>query len=122
MRIERYDDVAGFYERVEPFLLEREGQHAVQLGLRSALERDPHTFGPGDPVLLAAVDDGAVVGAATQTPPHPLLLSEMSAGAIEALVEELRGTDLPGLVAPVPVGSTSVERWPLPATVPRAGP
>jgi GNAT superfamily N-acetyltransferase len=117
MRIERYDDVTAFYERVEPFLLEREAQHSVQLGFRSTLERDPHAFGPDDPLLLAVVDDGAVVGAAAQTPPHPLLLSEMSLEAVEALVDGLRGHDLPGVVGPVASGGAFVERWPRQARI-----
>jgi GNAT superfamily N-acetyltransferase len=117
MRIERYEDVKAFYERVEPFLLDREAQHSVVLGFRSTLERDPHAFGPDDPLLLAVVDDGGVVGVAAQTPPHPLLLSEMSLEAVDALVEGLRGHDLPGVVAPLEIGGAFVERWPASARV-----
>ncbi|HVU77730.1 MAG TPA: GNAT family N-acetyltransferase [Gaiellaceae bacterium] len=117
MRVERHYDVTAFYEHAGPFLLEREAQHSVQLGFRTSLERDLHAYGPADPLLLTVAANGRVVGVAIQTPPHALLLSEMPREAVEALVEELRGHDLPGVGARVEVGAAFVELWPAPARV-----
>jgi predicted GNAT family acetyltransferase len=117
VRIERHHDVTAFYDRVAPFLLEREAQHCVQLGLRTTLEHDIHAFGPDDPLLLTIEDDDELVGVATQTPPHALLLSEMPIDAVVALAAELEGQELPGIGGRVELGEAFVARWPAPARV-----
>jgi predicted GNAT family acetyltransferase len=119
VRIERFDDARPFYERAAPFLERREAQHTVQLGWRDALEDDLFVFGPERPYLAAAVGDGGeVVAVATRTPPHNLVLSAVDdLRAIDALIADLDGAPLPGLLAPVDVGTVFVERWPAKATV-----
>jgi len=119
MRIERHTDVRTFYARVEPFLLGHEAENNLQLGFRAALERDPHTWGPEPPLLLAVTDDGSGVAAvATRTPPFPLVLSHADdLDAVRLLADELRDERLPGVTAPLPVGHAFLERWPAPARV-----
>ena len=118
VRIERHHDVSTFYERVEPFLVRREAEHNLQLGFRSSLERDPHIWGPEDPFLAALVDGDDVVAVATRTPPHPLVLSLVEhPGALDVLVDALRGERLPGVTAPLAAGEAFVERWPAAARV-----
>jgi predicted GNAT family acetyltransferase len=116
-RIERYEDVAAFYERVSTYLMRNEATHSVQLGFRGMLEANPRAYGDADPLLLAAVEDGAVAGVAARTPPHNLILSLMGGEVAEAFADELRDEELPGVIAPVAVGQAFVERWPAPATI-----
>jgi uncharacterized protein len=115
MRIERYEDPVVFFALVAPFLERREAEHNLQLGFRKRLEADPHTFGPADPLLYAALDDhGDVAGVATQTPPFGLVLSEVGDPAIvDALAERLLADDvvLPTALGPVEVVRTFAERW-----------
>lgn len=117
VRIERYEDVAAFFERASPYLLQNEATHCVQLGFRGTLEANPRAFGDADPVLLVAADDDRVAGVAARTPPHNLLLSLMDGATADAFADELRGEELPGMLAPVAAGEAFVARWPAPATV-----
>ena len=114
MEVERYDDAAAFFERTASFLERNEAAHTFHLGLRGRLEEDPHTFGPADPVLVAAFDGDTVVGIATQTPPYPAVLSLFDdlRGA-EAIAERLHadGVALPGVMAPLDAGPAFVDRW-----------
>jgi len=114
MEVERHDDVHAFYERVAPFLERNEAAHTLQLGFRERLERNPRVFGDADPILLAVVASGAVIGVATQTPPFPAALSlfEDPAGA-EAVAEHLAadGCELPGIAGPVGVDERFLDRW-----------
>jgi GNAT superfamily N-acetyltransferase len=114
MEVERYDDARAFYARVAPFLERNEAAHTFHLGLRERLERDPHTFGPADPVLVAAFDRGEVIGIATQTPPYQAVLSLFDdVRGAEAIAERLQrdGVNLPGVMAPLDAGPVFVDRW-----------
>jgi len=51
MRVERYDHPARFYEEVAPFLLEREAEHCLLLGICSNLMTQPERS--SDPYLAA---------------------------------------------------------------------
>lgn len=119
VRIEHFDDARPFYDRVAPFLERREAQHTLQLGWREALEQDLYVFGPEAPYLAAAVGDGGeVIAVATRTPPHNLVLSAVDdLRAIDALIADLDGAPLPGLIAPVDAGQAFVERRPGTASV-----
>lgn len=115
MRIERYDDPARFFALVAPFLERREAEHNLQLGFRVRLEADRHTFGPSDPLLYAALDEGGeVVAVATQTPPFGLLLSQMDDPEIvDVLADRLAadGAELPTASGPVEIARAFAERW-----------
>jgi predicted GNAT family acetyltransferase len=115
MRVERYTEPAAFFEHVAPFLEAREAEHNLILGFRSRLEADRHAFGQHDPLLYAVFDRAAsVVGVATQTPPHGLVLSEMeNAAAVDAVAEALLadGAELPTVLGPVELSRRFAERW-----------
>ncbi len=118
MRVERYQDVAGFFDRVEPFLLRNEAAHNLLIGFRAPLERDSHAYGDEDPYLALVLDDDAVVAVAARTPPYNLVVSLVDdTRAVDALVDDLDGEPLPGLIAPVAVGEAFVARWPAAARV-----
>jgi uncharacterized protein len=114
MRIELHQDPAEFFAVVAPFLERREAEHNLQLGFRQRLEADRHAFGPGDPLLYAALDGRNVTAVATQTPPFGLVLSEVDdLRTVEALADRLAadGAELPTAMGPVEVARTFAERW-----------
>ena len=118
MRVERHQDVHAFFERVEPFLLRNEAAHNLLIGFRLPLERDPHAYGDADPYLAAVLDGDALVAVATRTPPYNLVVSLVGDdSAIDALVADLAGERLPGVIAPLEVGRAFVARWPAAASV-----
>src|SRR5439155_13601313 len=94
MQIERHDDPAEFFALVAPFLERREAEHNLQLGFRERLEADRHAYGPAEPLLYAALDDGGNVAAvATQTPPFGLVLSEVDDPALVGGLAERLASD-----------------------------
>ncbi len=115
MRIERIEDPKEFFALVGPFLEAREAQHNLQLGFRPRLEENPHAFGPHDPRLYLARDDGGeVIAVATQTPPFGTVLSEIDHdGVAEALAERFvaDGHDVPRVLGPVDRSRQFAERW-----------
>lgn len=51
MQIERYDNPTRFYETIAPFLLEREAEHCLLLGIAANLMSQPDLY--TDPYLAA---------------------------------------------------------------------
>lgn len=83
-------DAAGFYERVAAFLLQREAEHNLILGIVGSLVGVADPQYP-DPFLASVERDGEVVGAAMRTPPHNLVLSEgLDEEGVAALVQAAR--------------------------------
>lgn len=118
MEVMRFDDPAAFFAHAAPFLERREAEHNLLLGLRARLERDRHAFGDEDPYLAVVESGGTVVGAGFRTPPHGFGLSEMDdPEAVEALVADVRGMELPGVFGPVALAERFVELWPAEAHV-----
>lgn len=115
MRIERHSDPAAFFALVAPFLERQEAEHNLQLGFRTRLETDRHSYGPSDPLLYAVFDEvGHVTAVATQTPPFGLVLSEIDDPAVvAALAERLAadGAELPTAGGPVEVVRSFAEHW-----------
>lgn len=74
MNLQRFDDVAAFYEQVEPFLLEQEAENCLIIGLCHELARGV-TYGPEPPYMACVYEDSRVMAAALRTPPHNLNLS-----------------------------------------------
>jgi predicted GNAT family acetyltransferase len=101
MDLRRYRDVGAFLEAAEPFLVAREAEHNLILGVMSNLREAPEEF-TESPYLATVMANGRVVAAAMQTPPHHLVLSEIDhPGAIAALADDLVDRDLPGALGPV---------------------
>jgi hypothetical protein len=101
MDLRRYGDVASFLDAAEPFLVEREAEHNLILGVTSNLRDAPEEF-TGAAYLATVLANGRVVAAAMQTPPFNVVLSEIDhPGAIAALADDLVDRDLPGALGPV---------------------
>jgi RimJ/RimL family protein N-acetyltransferase len=86
--IRREADAAAFAARVEPWLLEREAEHNVLLGLLPKLSSGRHEFDA--PIYLASLEqEGRVVGCAFRTPPYKLGLTRFPPGVEDRLAADL---------------------------------
>jgi GNAT superfamily N-acetyltransferase len=108
MLVERLG-VAEFLERGGPFLLAREAEHNLILGLATRLLPNPRRYGC-DPYLAVVETEGRVVAAALRTPPHGLVLSEIDdARAIDTIATDVHDVfgDLPGVLGPYQADSVT---------------
>jgi len=99
-QVERQPDTTSFLERAGEFLLEREAEHNLILGLSSRLRSEPRLYGE-DPYFVVVLDGDRVVGAAMRTPPHNLILSEIDEeAALEPIADDARSVyeSLPGVI------------------------
>lgn len=102
MKIVRFTNPADFLCRAERWLLQREAEHNLVLGLASDLARGPDPrYQP--PIYFAAVErDGEVVGCAFRTPPFKLGLTRMPLDAVPALARDVAQVyqDIPAIMGP----------------------
>jgi predicted GNAT family acetyltransferase len=113
MELRRYQRVEEFNRRAERFLLAREAEHNLILGLCGSARKQP----PRDeqqPYLAVVEDQGALVGAAVMTAPFNLLLSYQATPAALPLIAQdvyrLQPT-LPGVLAPSAVAEPFARCW-----------
>ena len=111
IRVERPGNVGEFLARAGAYLGTREAEHNLIWALTSTLTTNPEVY-PEAPRFAVALDGDRVVGAAMQTPPHNLILSE-SAGpaAVIALARALAGEALPGVLGPREAAAEFAARW-----------
>jgi predicted GNAT family acetyltransferase len=111
MRLDRYARAADFLAAAGDFLVAREAEHNLILGIASSLAEA--TDQDDDPAYLAVVRDGArVVAAALRTPPYNLVLSEVDDDeALAALATDLAGSRLPGITGPPAATRALAWRW-----------
>lgn len=110
------DDLAAFDAAAMEFLRARPTQNTILLSIPAVLrERGSNVFGDDRPRFGWYEDaNGAVSGAFLQTPPHPLLLTDLpDVAAVQSLVEVLRasGRPLAGVNAPQPVAEAVADAW-----------
>jgi uncharacterized protein len=113
VRVERHPDVATFLAGAGGFLVDREAEHNLILGLSSTLARDPLAYG-SEPYLATVEEDGRVVAAALRTPPHNLVLSESDEdGVWAAFAADAADADasLGGVLGPLGGVGNFVEAW-----------
>ena len=102
MRVERHADATSFLDRVGDFLLGREAQHNLILGLSGRLRTEPRLYGE-DPYFAVALEGDGVVGVTIRTPPHNLILSEIDdEAALDPLADDAQAVfdSLPGVIGP----------------------
>src|SRR2546423_15096734 len=105
---------AEFRERAGDFLVAREAEHNLILGLAGRLRENPLTYGDEAPYFAVAEDGGRVLAAAMRTPPHNLILSEVDEDrALDALAEDVRAaySELPGVLGPSAAAERFVSLW-----------
>ncbi len=112
LHVRRHASARAFRERAEAWLLEREAEHNLLLGLAARLEHT--TAGYERPIYLATVERGAeVVGCAFRTPPFNLGFTRLPAEALAPLVDDVAGmyAALPGLIGPEPEAAGIARLW-----------
>ncbi len=101
MELRRYAGVDDFLAEGGDFLVAREAEHNLLLGVCQNLRDTPESFS-GPPYLAIVTDADRIVAAALQTPPFQLVLSEIDdPAAIPLLADDLVDRDLPGAIGPV---------------------
>lgn len=108
----RFEDPVAYRARVTPWLLGREAEHNLLLGLLPVIEASPERFEP--PILLASVESGdEVVGCVFRTPPYKLGLTRLPAAAVERVVESVGEVydSLPAVLGPSEVARRFGELW-----------
>jgi len=90
--VERFSEVAGGFLRSRPV------QHTVLLTVVAKLRRQGrHAYGPDDPVFgWWRPAGGEVAGVLVQTPPYPVMFSDIPAEAVPAAVAAVADRPLPG--------------------------
>jgi predicted GNAT family acetyltransferase len=113
MNLTRLSSPHDFRARAEAFLLEREVEHNLPLGLTTALIFNPDLYGT-QPYFAVVEDAGKVIAAAMMTPPYRLVLSLCEdREALELIAHDVHDfrPDTPGVTGPVPVGLHFAEIW-----------
>ena len=101
MELQRYADVETFLAAAGDFLVAREAEHNLLLGVCQTVRDTPEAY-TAPPYFATVTKNGRVVAVALQTPPFQLVLSEIDdPAAIPLIADDLVGRDLPGAVGPV---------------------
>ena len=112
MRVIRHDGPRAFLDRAERWLLGREAENNLVLGLADALSRS--TQGYDSPLYFATVEDeGEVQGCVFRTPPYKLGLTRMPLHAASSVAAAVAGVydALPAVLGPVDVARTVGDAW-----------
>jgi predicted GNAT family acetyltransferase len=108
-----FSDAGEFLERVQPFLLRREAEHCLILGLLDGL-RAGEQFGAAPPLMASVESRDEVVAVVLMTPPRNIILSWIGDDAtIDAIARELhaRGVAIPGVNGSAEVAQKFVSKW-----------
>lgn len=109
-RVVVHADVRGFLDRAAPWLLRREAEHSLVLGIAGRLAAGEIPDRPA--LLLATVEGPDVVGVALRTPPYKLILTRMPAGALPAVAEAAEAFGpLPAVLGPPDVAEAFGAVW-----------
>ncbi len=110
--VERLATVDEFIEAAGAFLVEREAEHNLILGICSNLMAGVRPAEDDSIEFLVVRVSGPIVLAAIRTPPHNLVLSEVDRGdAVPALAEALAGANLPGVLGPTDHAGSFAQHW-----------
>jgi predicted GNAT family acetyltransferase len=108
-----FSDAGQFLERVQPFLLNREAEHCLILGLLDGL-CDGEQWGTTAPLMAVAEPRDEVAAVVLMTPPHNLILSwTADDSTIDAIARELHasGRAIPGVNSSAEVARKFAEKW-----------
>lgn len=111
-RSQRFEEAGAFLDRAEDWLLTREAEHNLLLGLAARLRISSAGYAP--PIYLATVEDAAgVVGCAFRTPPFKLGLTRMPPDAVAILLEDVAEVydALPAVLGPPPEAQRFAALW-----------
>jgi len=110
--VHRYDQAADFLRRAEDWLLAREAENNLLLGIAGQMASGRHPYDEG--CYLATVErENTLLGAAWHTPPHRFGLVRMPEEALGPLVADLSGLqrELSGVHGPELTARRFAELW-----------
>src|SRR5437879_5022974 len=110
LRLQCFEDVHDFEDVAFPFLLEREAEHNVILGICNQIKRGDYR----DFWLTAVMDGPVVVAVAYRTPPFLLGLAHAEApGAIEVIADAAHAEFevLPGAAGEKEIAAEFADAW-----------
>jgi predicted GNAT family acetyltransferase len=113
LEVRRHGDADSFLADAGDFLLAREAEHNLILGLSGRLRIDPRIYGEA-PYFAVARKEGEVVAATMRTPPHNLILSEVDdEAALEPLAADANDVfeSLTGVVGPKAGVANMAQIW-----------
>jgi predicted GNAT family acetyltransferase len=109
MHIKRADNAADFARRAQPFLVRREAENNLVLGLSASAQDFTDS-----PYLAYVEDGGEVVAAALRTPPRGLVLSAMQqTAALDVIAQDVYALygELPDVNGPKPLSQAFADCW-----------
>ena len=112
MKVKRYDGAGAFLNRAEPWLLVREAENNLVLGLADSLSRGTRNY--DSPLYFATVERGGEVrGCAFRTPPYKLGLTRMPVEAAPLVASDVAQVyeSLPAVAGPPDVARRVGEAW-----------
>ena len=112
LKVIRYDAPRAFLQRAEPWLLGREAENNLVLGLADSLSRS--TRGYESPLYFATVERaGEVQGCAFRTPPYKLGLTRMPDEAVPLVASDVAEVydSLPAVLGPLDVARGVGDAW-----------
>jgi predicted GNAT family acetyltransferase len=113
VRLSRFERGTEFCDRAMPFLMRREAEHNLMLGIAGSIAAGTEWQDPV-PYMAVVEDEGEPVLVALMTPPHNLLLSYTERPEAVALVASdlLEGQwTPPGVTGPVSVAEEFATLW-----------
>jgi uncharacterized protein len=108
-----FSDAGRFLQRVQPFLLRREAEHCLILGLLDGL-RAGEQWGDEPPLMATVEERDEVTAVVLMTPPRNLILSWIADDStIDAIAHELhaKGVTLPGVNSSADVAARFARKW-----------
>lgn len=112
-QIEFFADASQFLECTQPFLMRREAEHCLILGLLDGL-RSGEQWGPAPPLMGLVENRDEIAAVVLMTPPHNLILSWIADDStIDAIAVELhaRGIAIPGVNSSAEVARKFAQKW-----------
>jgi predicted GNAT family acetyltransferase len=113
MELTSFNSIEDFYKRAAPFLLEREAEHNLILGICTVLTRNPERI-EQQPYLATVEHEGRVIAVALMTPPNRMVISYTTVGEAIPLIASdayAKYDTLPGVVGSTPFAEHFAQEW-----------
>jgi uncharacterized protein len=113
MQLCKFDTIQAFWHNAQAYLLQREAEHNLLLGISHTLLHYPDRY-PEPPYLAIAQTNSQIQAVAMRTPPYKLLLSKArDFDALTTIAKDLQGysEQFPGICGPVPEVEAFSQAW-----------
>lgn len=111
-QIRRWSDPRSFLDRAERWLVQREAEHNLLLGISDRLLRGDHRW--ASPIYLATIEaEGELVGCAWRTPPSKLGITRLPIASVPSLARDVADvySEISGLMGPEAESSEFARCW-----------